>query len=53
MSAAEIPTICQLNISKAEITNGMTIGGTEPTLQIGNFAIIQESNGSLSIGLKS
>jgi hypothetical protein len=43
----------QLNISKAEITNGMTIGGTEPTLQIGNFAIIQESNGSLSIGLKS
>ena len=43
----------QLNISKAEITNGMTIGGTAPILQIGNFAIIQESNGSLSIGLKS
>ena len=43
----------QLNISKAEITNGMTIGGTAPILEIGNFAIIQESNGSLSIGLKS
>ena len=43
----------QLNISKAEITNGMTISGTQPILQIGNFAIIQESNGSLSIGLKS
>lgn len=43
----------QLNISKAEITNGMTIGGASPILEIGNFAIIQESNGSLSIGLKS
>lgn len=43
----------QLNISKAEITNGMTIGGVSPILEIGNFAIIQESNGSLSIGLKS
>lgn len=43
----------QLNISKAEITNGMKIGGTEPMLQIGNFVIMQESNGSLSIGLKS
>ena len=43
----------QLNISKAEITNGMTISGVSPILEIGNFAIIQESNGSLSIGLKS
>jgi hypothetical protein len=43
----------QLNISKAEITNGMIIGGAAPVLEIGNFAIIQESNGSLSIGLKS
>ena len=43
----------QLNISKAEITNGMVIGGTTPELAIGNFVLIQESNGSLSIGLKS
>jgi hypothetical protein len=43
----------QLNISKAEITNGMTIGGDAPMFQIGNFVIMQESNGSLSIGLKS
>ena len=43
----------QLNISKAEITNGMVVGGTTPELQIGNFVLIQESNGSLSIGLKS
>lgn len=43
----------QLNISKAEITNGMKISGTTPELQIGNFVLIQESNGSLSIGLKS
>jgi hypothetical protein len=43
----------QLNISKAEITNGMTISGTTPELTIGNFVLIQESNGSLSIGLKS
>lgn len=43
----------QLNISKAEITNGMNISGTTPELQIGNFVLIQESNGSLSIGLKS
>ena len=43
----------QLNISKAEITNGMTITGSAPVLEIGNFTIIQESNGSLSIGLKS
>ena len=43
----------QLNISKAEITNGMVIGGTTPELTIGNFVLIQESNGSLSIGLKS
>jgi hypothetical protein len=43
----------QLNISKAEITNGMTISGTTPELKIGNFVLIQESNGSLSIGLKS
>lgn len=42
----------QLNISKAEITNGMTITGTAPVLEIGNFVIMQESNGSLSIGLK-
>ena len=43
----------QLNISKAEITNGMTIKGSAPMLEIGNFIIMQESNGSLSIGLKS
>lgn len=43
----------QLNISKAEITNGMVVSGTTPELQIGNFVLIQESNGSLSIGLKS
>ena len=43
----------QLNISKAEITNGMVISGTTPELKIGNFVLIQESNGSLSIGLKS
>ncbi len=43
----------QLNISKAEITNGMTISGSAPILEIGNFTIMQESNGSLSIGLKS
>jgi hypothetical protein len=42
----------QLNISKAEITNGMTISGDAPMLEIGNFVIIQESNGSLSIGFK-
>ena len=42
----------QLNISKAEITNGMTIKGDAPVLEIGNFIIIQESNGSLSIGSK-
>ena len=42
----------QLNISKAEITNGMTISGAAPVLEIGNFIIIQESNGSLSIGSK-
>ena len=42
----------QLNISKAEITNGMTITGNAPTLEIGNFILIQESNGSLSIGFK-
>lgn len=43
----------QLNISKAEITNGMTIKGSTPVLEIGNFIIMQESNGSLSIGLNS
>ena len=46
----------QLNISKAEITNGMAItgnGNVLPVLEIGNFTIMQESNGSLSIGLKS
>ena len=40
----------QLNISKAEITNGLTVSGTSPSLKIGNFTIIQETNGSLSIG---
>ena len=40
----------QLNISKAEITNGLTVSGTSPTFNIGNFTLIQESNGSLSIG---
>ena len=40
----------QLNISKAEITNGLTVSGTTPTFKIGNFTFIQESNGSLSIG---
>lgn len=40
----------QLNISKAEITNGLTVSGTNPSLKVGNFTIIQETNGSLSIG---
>jgi hypothetical protein len=43
----------QLNISKAEITNGLTITGTQytpPMLTIGGFSLIVESNGSLSIG---
>ena len=40
----------QLNISKADITNGLTVSGTTPTFKIGNFTFIQESNGSLSIG---
>ena len=40
----------QLNISKAEITNGLMVSGTSPQLNIGNFTIIQETNGSLSIG---
>lgn len=43
----------QLNISKAEITNGLTITGTQyapPTLSIGGFSLVVESNGSLSIG---
>ena len=43
----------QLNISKAEITNGLAITGTQnvpPTLSIGGFSLIVESNGSLSIG---
>jgi hypothetical protein len=43
----------QLNISKAEITNGLSITGTQyapPTLSIGGFSLVVESNGSLSIG---
>lgn len=40
----------QLNISKAEITNGLVVSGTSPQLKIGNFTLIQETNGSLSIG---
>lgn len=40
----------QLNISKAQITNGLSIGGTTPMLELGNFVLIQEANGSLSIG---
>lgn len=40
----------QLNISKAQITNGLSIGGTTPMLELGNFLLIQEANGSLSIG---
>ena len=40
----------QLNISKAEITNGLTVTGTAPTLSIGGFSLVIESNGSLSIG---
>lgn len=40
----------QLNISKAEITHGLNIGGSLPQMRLGNFVFIQESNGSLSIG---
>ena len=40
----------QLNISKAEITNGLTVTGTAPILSIGGFSLVVESNGSLSIG---
>lgn len=43
----------QLNISKAEITNGLKVTGTQDapaTLSIGGFALVIESNGSLSIG---
>lgn len=39
----------QLNISKAQITNGLLVSGTSPVLTIGGFSIIQEGNGSLSI----
>lgn len=39
----------QLNISKAQITNGLSITGTSPILTVGDFSLIQESNGSLSI----
>lgn len=39
----------QLNISKAQINDGLTVAGTLPKLSIGGFSIIQESNGSLSI----
>ena len=43
----------QLNISKAEITNGLKVTGTQNTpaiLSIGGFSLVVESNGSLSIG---
>ena len=39
----------QLNISKAQITNGLSVSGTSPVLTIGGFSFIQEGNGSLSI----
>ena len=39
----------QLNISKAQITNGLSVSGTSPVLTIGSFSLIQEDNGSLSI----
>lgn len=39
----------QLNISKAQITNGLSVSGTSPILTIGGFSLIQESNGSFSI----
>ena len=39
----------QLNISKAQINDGLTVAGTLPKLSIGGFSIVQESNGSLSI----
>ena len=40
----------QLNISKAEITNGLNVTGQSPVLSIGGFSLVIESNGSLSIG---
>ena len=39
----------QLNISKAQITNGLSVSGASPVLTIGGFSLIQEDNGSLSI----
>ena len=39
----------QLNISKAEISNGLAITGTSPILSVGGFSFVVESNGSLSI----
>ena len=39
----------QLNISKAEINQSLSIVGTSPMLSIGGFSFVVESNGSLSI----
>ena len=39
----------QLNISKAEINQSLSIVGTSPIFSIGDFSFVVESNGSLSI----
>ena len=39
----------QLNISKAEINQSLSIIGTSPMLSVGGFSFVVESNGSLSI----
>ena len=39
----------QLNISKAEINQSLSIVGTSPILSVGGFSFVVESNGSLSI----
>lgn len=39
----------QLNISKAEISNGLAVVGASPMLSVGGFSFVVESNGSLSI----
>ena len=39
----------QLNISKAEIDQNLSIVGTSPMLSVGGFSFVVESNGSLSI----
>ena len=38
-----------LIISKAQINTELSVVGNAPTLKVGNFIFIQESNGSFSI----